>query len=93
MRSINIRNGKLGMNNAHQSAKGIVRRGSDRRSLLALSRALAESVSRYWHSLRETLHPTVTHVTTSVTGGACGFVMPQRSRQPMGMALCCLAAR
>ena len=93
MRSINIRNGKLGMNNAQQSAKGIVRRGSDRRSLLALSCAITGSVSRYWHSLCETLHPTVTDATTSVTGGACGFSMPQRSRQRMAMAVCCLAAR
>lgn len=93
MRSINIRNGKLGMNNAQQSAKGIVRRGSDRRSLLALSCAITGSVSRYWHSLSETLHPTVTRVTTPVTGGACGIFMLQRSRQHMAMAMCRLAAR
>lgn len=93
MRSNNIRNGKLGIHNAQQSAKGLVRRGSDRPSLLGLSCAITGFASRCWHGLRDAFHPTATRVTTRVTGGACGYDAPQRSRQHMAMAMCRLAAR
>jgi hypothetical protein len=94
MRSNQSRNRNLGIQNARQSAKTIVRNGSDRPSPRSTD-ALFGFASRQWQTLRDALRhwaATATCVTkTYVTGGACGAVAPQRSGRHA--AMCRLAAR
>lgn len=94
MRSIQSRNRNLGIQNARQSAKTIVRNGSDRPSPRSLD-ALFGFASREWQTLGDALRHWATTATcvmkTYVTGGACGAVAPQRSGRHA--AMCRLAAR
>ena len=94
MRSIQIRNNVLGIQNAQPSAKSIVRTNADRRSMSAKWCASMCSFSRFWESLREDLqHLTLATrvVGTRVTGGALYAVALQRPGRHA--AMCRLAAR
>jgi len=94
MRSNQIRNRNLGIQNAQQSAKSIAGRDSDRPSMFALYCAFLGSMSRMWQHMRDVLRhtPTVTRTRkTRVTGGALCAVALQRSGQHA--STCCLAAR
>jgi hypothetical protein len=93
MRSINSRNRNLGIQNARQSVKPIVRVDSDRPSLDWLACACIGCYSRCWQRLRDVVGhlTTVTrHTTTRVTGGASGALASVGSRRH---AMCRLAAR
>ena len=94
MRSNQIRNRNLGIQNAQQSAKSIAGRASDRPSMFALYRDSIGSLSRMWRSMRDALRRTLTLTRTDntrVTGGALHAVVLQRSGQHA--STCCLAAR
>jgi hypothetical protein len=94
MRSNNIRNRNLGIQNALQSAKSIAGRDWNRPSMFALHRAFLGSASRMWQSMRDALRHTATakrEVKPRVTGGALYAVALQRSGRHA--STCCLAAR
>ena len=93
MRSNQSRNRNLGIQSSQKSAKGIVRRDSDRRpSMFAQWYAFLGYASRHGLGLCDALSHGTTATrwaTTRVTGGACG-AMPQRSQRH---AMCRFAAR
>jgi hypothetical protein len=90
MRSINSRNRNFGISNARKSEKSIAGSRMDRPSMFALDCAFM-AASRLWHSLWGSGHtPTVTRVTTRVTGG---MLYALRLQRPGQHAACCLAAR
>ena len=93
MRSINSRNRNIDIQNARQSAKSIVRAGSDRPS--PSMDALFGFALYAWETMRNALRPWATATTcatkTHVTGGACKAVALQRSGRHA--AMCRLAAR
>ena len=96
MRSNINRNGKLGIQNAQQSAKQIVSRDSDRRPSMfarvgAFMAYASQSIERLLGSLRH--RPTATPWTsTRVTGGVSVATATVGSGQHSSPA-CCLAAR
>jgi hypothetical protein len=94
MRSIQSRNRNLGIQNARQSAKTIVRNGSDRPSPRLLD-ALYGNASHAWETLRAALTPWAATATcvmkTRVTGGAaCAKAQSGSGRHA---SMCRLAAR
>lgn len=93
MRSIQNRNRSLGIQNARQSAKSIVRNGSDRPSPRSMA-ALFGLALHAWETMYAALRPwaaTATCATTHVTGGAVGAKALTGSGRHD--AMCRLAAR